>query len=97
MLANCEVFRIIRVISAVYLEQFISSTRESPFESCAVPAALFHTIFNEDWYLLPFLSSEYSPCLDKSEESEEIIAELEAPQALMHNAYSNNTYLFIIC
>lgn len=82
MLANYEVFRIISVISAVYLEQFISSRRESPFESCAVPDALLFIIFNEDWYLLPFLSSEYLSCLDRSEESEEIITELEAPQAL---------------
>lgn len=48
MLANYEVFRIISVISAVYLEQFISSRRESPFESCAVPDALLFIIFNED-------------------------------------------------
>lgn len=42
---------------------------------------------------MSFLSSEYSPCMERWEESEEIIAELEAPQALMHNAYSNNGYL----
>lgn len=48
MVTNYEVFRIIRVISVVYLEQFISPRGECPFDSCAVPGALLFIIFNED-------------------------------------------------
>lgn len=72
MLANYEetVFRIIWVISAVRPEQFISSRKQCAFENSTVSDALFHIILKEDWYLLPFLSSEYSPCLSRSEESE---------------------------
>lgn len=70
MLANYDeiMFRIIWVISAVHSEQFISSRKQSAFESSAVSDALFHIIL-KDWYLLPFLSSEYSPCLSRSEKS----------------------------
>jgi len=62
--ANYEeiVSRITWVISTVHLEQFVSFRKQSAFESNAISDALFHIILKEDWYLLPFLSSEYSPC-----------------------------------
>lgn len=44
--------------------------KQSAFESSTVSDALLHLILKEGWHLLPILSSEYSPCLSRAEESE---------------------------